>query len=132
MITSIDLPTPHRKDEMESMWPERMLLSEIAMEEDSFIRDCRIIFYSKKTSEWERNFAKDNANRQIWRIEHHWIVPASQCHPSEKVLNLIKKILVDRGLDEINPSNFIKNFLNDDWIDRELGVSSDANWALND
>lgn len=86
-------PRPRSLEEMDSLWPEKMTLTEIVnADPDPFLAACRIIYYSKRSSAWERNFAKENANKQIWRIEHHWIVPASECHASPKVEAIVKKI----------------------------------------
>lgn len=85
-----------------SIWPEKMRLSDIAREQDDAVQMCLLIFYSKKTSTWEKSFAKENAEKQIWRLEHHFIVPPEQRMPSVKVWNLLKKICADRGLDQID------------------------------
>ena len=106
-MTAIFIPTPHLPEEMESLWTAKMTLTEIAMADpDPLIAACRIIYYSKRTSTWEKNFAKENANKQVWRIEYHWIVPAAECHASPKVEAIVKKILVQHGLDRIDLNNF--------------------------
>ena len=106
-MTALLLSRPHLPDETESLWPEKMTLTEIAMaDQDKFLAACRIIYYSKRTTAWEKNFAKENANKQIWRIEHHWIVPAAECHASDKVEAIIKKILAQHGLNRIDLNKF--------------------------
>lgn len=90
----------------EDYFPVAMTLSQISDEPDYDVQICLLIMYSSRTSAWEKNFAKEHAYKQIWRLQHHWIVSADDAHPSEKVFKLLKKICRDKMLDQIDLTQY--------------------------
>jgi hypothetical protein len=79
-------------------FPIKMGREQIAAERDQEVQVCLIIMYSQRTTQWEKNFAREQAYRQIWRLEHHWLVSSDNAHHSEKVFNLLTKISRERNL----------------------------------
>ena len=108
------VPVSRSKDRIDAeCWPIFMLLSEIAQEEDEFIRDCRIIYYSDRTTDWQKQYARDNANWAMWQLEHPWVVPKNGDIPSPKVIAAIKRIK-DSHLKMVRPFEFIEAGSRDD------------------
>ena len=84
------------------IWPEKMRLSEIAQEEDAFIRTCRLIRYSERTTPEEKQNAVKYANRHARCVSLQWNVAKGIQQIMLSASNMMRSIAADYQLDKIN------------------------------